>query len=217
MKALVTGFEPFGGDTINPALEAIGLLKPRLGPLEIATWRIPTVFGLAIDTLETAIDETRPDIVLAVGQAGGRTELSLERVAINVDDARIPDNDGQQPIDRPIAPDGPVGYFSTLPIKAAVQALRNAGLPAQVSNTAGTFVCNHIFYGLMHSLARRNAGRPNRIRGGFLHIPLLPVQAARQRNAPSLALEHVVQGIEIILAVSAEREDDLKLAEGAIS
>src|ERR1700761_5966284 len=128
MKALVTGFEPFGGETVNPSLEAIGLMKRHIGSLEIATWRIPTVFGLAIDTLETAIEEPRPDIVLAVGQAGGRAELSLERVAINVNDARIPDNDGQQPIDRPIVPEGPVGYFSTLPIKAAVQALRNAGL-----------------------------------------------------------------------------------------
>jgi pyroglutamyl-peptidase len=213
MKALVTGFEPFGGDTINPALEAIGLLKSRLGPLQIETRRIPTVFGAAIEAIEAAIDEVAPDIVLAVGQAGGRTELSLERVAINVDDARIADNAGQQPIDRPIVAGGPAAYFATLPIKAAVQAMRNAGLPAAVSNTAGTFVCNHIFYGLMHGLARRGGG----MRGGFLHIPFLPVQAARQRAAASMALEHIVQGIEIIIAVTASRQTDLLLAEGEIS
>jgi pyroglutamyl-peptidase len=213
MKALVTGFEPFGGDTVNPALEAIGMLRSSLGPLKIETRPMPTVFGAAIEALDAAIDETQPDIVLAVGQAGGRTELCLERVAINVDDARIPDNAGRQPIDRPIVPGGPAAYFSTLPIKAAVQALRQAGLPAAVSNTAGTFVCNHIFYGLMHAAARRG----DRLRGGFLHIPYLPQQAARQRGAASMALEHIVQGIEIILAVSAEREADLVLAEGEIS
>jgi pyroglutamyl-peptidase len=213
MKALVTGFEPFGGDTINPALEAIGRLKRQLGPLVIETRRLPTVFGGAIETLAAAIEELEPDLVLAVGQAGGRAELSLERVAINVDDARIPDNAGRQPIDRPIVEGGPAAYFSTLPIKAAVQAMRAAGLPAIVSNTAGTFVCNHIFYGLMHLAATRRKG----LRGGFLHIPFLPQQAARQKGAPSMAIEHIVQGIEIILAVSAEREVDLALAEGEIS
>jgi pyroglutamyl-peptidase len=213
MKALVTGFEPFGGDTVNPALEAIGLLKPCLGPLSIVTRKIPTIFGDAIAAIEAAIDETRPDFVLAVGQAGGRAELCLERVAINVDDARIPDNAGKRPIDAPIVAGGPAAYFATLPIKAATQALRAAGLPAAVSNTAGTFVCNHVFYGLMHSIAHRGGG----MRGGFLHIPLLPTQAARQRAAASMALEHIVQGIEIILAVTAARQTDLVLAEGEIS
>jgi pyroglutamyl-peptidase len=213
MKALVTGFEPFGGDTINPALEAIGLLKSRLGPLQIVTRKIPTVFGAAIEAIDAAIEETAPDIVLAVGQAGGRTELCLERIAINIDDARIADNAGRQPIDEPIVLGGPAAYFATLPIKAAVQALRNAGLPAAVSNTAGTFVCNHIFYGVMHSITRRGGG----LRGGFLHIPLLPIQAARQRGTASMALEHIVQGIEIILAVTASRQTDLALAEGEIS
>jgi pyroglutamyl-peptidase len=213
MKALVTGFEPFGGETVNPALVALGRLKPALGPLTIATRVIPTVFGQALDVLSRALDETQPDIVLAVGQAGGRAALSLERVAINLDDASIADNDGGRPIDQPVIKGGPAAYFATLPIKAAVQALRAAGLPAIVSNTAGTFVCNHLFYGLMHQAALRG----HSLRGGFLHIPYLPEQAAAHAGAPSMAIEHIVQGIEIILAVSAGRENDLVLSEGEIS
>ena len=211
MKALVTGFDPFGGEAVNPALEALARLKPSLGSLAVATQPIPTVFGRALDVLGEALDETRPDIVLAVGQAGGRAALSLERIAINVDDARIADNAGNQPIDRPVVPGGPAAYFTSLPIKAAVVALRNAGLPAIVSNTAGTFVCNHLFYGLMHEVARRGGG----MRGGFLHIPYLPQQAQRHQGAPSMAIEHIVQGIEIILATAASRIEDLALPEGA--
>jgi pyroglutamyl-peptidase len=211
MKALVTGFEPFGGETLNPALEAIRRLPPTLGPLAIETRAVPTVFGRSIEALVRALDEIQPDIVLAVGQAGGRPALSLERIAINIDDAVSTDNDGWAPIDRPIVAGGPPAYFTTLPIKAAVQALRAAGLPAIVSNTAGTFVCNHLFYGLMHDAAL--CGR--RLRGGFLHIPYLPQQAVRHTGAPSMAIEHIVQGIEIILATTAEYFDDLVLAEDA--
>lgn len=213
MKALVTGFDPFGGSDLNPALEALGRLKPALGPLEIVTRTLPTVFGRCLRVLNEAIDETGPDIVLGVGLAGGRPGLSLERVAINLDDARIVDNAGKQPIDRPVVTGGPAAYFTTLPIKAAAQALRQAGLPAAVSNSAGTFVCNHLFYGLMHRAAQDG----NRMRGGFLHIPYLPQQAARQAGAPSMALEHIVQGIEIILAVAAARREDVVAAEGELS
>jgi pyroglutamyl-peptidase len=213
MKALVTGFDPFGGEAINPAQEALARLKPRLGPLAIETCVVPTVFGKSIDALEAAIDAAKPDIVLCVGQAGGRPALSLERVAINVDDARIPDNARQKPIDLPVVKGGPAAYFTSLPIKAAVAALRHAGLPAIVSNTAGTFVCNHLFYGLMHLAAQRG----NAFRGGFLHIPFLPQQAQRHAGEPSMALEHIVQGIEIILATTASRVEDLVLAEGAES
>ncbi len=213
MQALVTGFQPFDGDDVNPSLAAIRELPPLLGNLEIATAALPCVFGEALRVLETAVAATRPDLVLCVGLAGGRAELSLERVAINVDDARIPDNDGNQPIDRPVAIDGPPAYFATLPIKAAVIALRQAGLPASVSNSAGTFVCNHVFYGLMHLLA----GRGEPVRGGFLHVPYLPDQAARQRGAPSMALPEIVRGIGIILRVAAERVDDIAAPEGTIS
>ncbi|HEX2150535.1 MAG TPA: pyroglutamyl-peptidase I [Stellaceae bacterium] len=217
MKALVTGFEPFGDEPINPALEALPCLPGRLGRIEIVTWRLPTAFGRSLDALDAALAATHPDLVLCIGLAGGRAALSLERVAINLDDARIPDNAGQQPIDRAIVPSGPAAYFATLPIKAAVAALRQAGLPAIVSNTAGTFVCNHVFYGLMHRAA---TARPA-LRGGFLHVPYLPTQAARCTNsgegAPSMALADIVHGIEIVLAVAATHTEDIKTPEGAIS
>ncbi len=213
MKALVTGFEPFGGEKINPALEALGYLPPRLGAMALATRVLPAVFGRSLDALADAVAATAPDIVLCVGLAGGRAALSVERVALNLDDARIPDNSGQQPIDRPVVAGGPAAYFATLPIKAAVAALREAGLPAIVSNTAGTFVCNHVFYGLMHLAATRHPG----LRGGFLHVPYLPSQASRQDGAPSMALAEIVRGIEIVLAVAAARRDDIAAAEGAIS
>ena len=213
MKALVTGFEPFGGEPINPALEALGRLPRRLGPLAIATRVLPAVFGKALDALEEAVRETEPDIVLCVGLAGGRAALSLERVAINIDNARIPDNKGRQPIDLPVVAGGPAAYFTNLPVKAAAAALRDAGLPAIVSNSAGTFVCNHVFYGLMHLAATRRLD----LRGGFLHVPYLPSQAARQDGAPSMALDDIVRGIEIVLTIAASRRDDIEAAEGTIS
>ena len=213
MKALVTGFEPFGGDLVNPSDEAVRRLKTTLGSVRIATATLPTSFAGSIAALEQGITETKPDIVLCVGQAGGRSALSLERVAINVQDARIADNDGAQPIDEPVVGSAPAAYFASLPIKAAVTELRKAGLPAEVSNSAGTFVCNHIFFGLMHFIRAKRAP----IRGGFLHIPLLPEQAVLQRGAPSMALVDIVRGIEIILRVSAQQRVDSRVAEGALS
>lgn len=221
MKALVTGFEPFGGDPINPALEALHRLTPRLGAVEIATWMLPTVFGRSLDALDAALAATRPDLVLCVGLAGGRAALSLERVAINLDDARIPDNEGRQPIDRPIVAGGPAAYFTTLPVKAAVAALREAGLPAIVSHTAGTFVCNHVFYGLMHRAATASLRRRGGLRAGFLHVPYLPAQAARNVDPgggmPSMVLADIVRGIEIVLAVAAARTEDIAALEGAVA
>jgi pyroglutamyl-peptidase len=213
MKALVTGFEPFGGDRVNPSFEALKRLPGRLGALDIATSALPVAYARALPALRAAIAASAPDIVLCIGLAGGRAALSLERVAINIDDARIPDNDGAQPIDRPVVSSGPAAYFSTLPIKAAAAALREAGLPAAVSNSAGTFLCNHVFYGLMHEAAL--GGR--RFRAGFLHVPYLPSQAALVPGAPSMALEQIVEGIEIILSVAAARVDDLAVSEGALS
>src|SRR5438034_9353017 len=213
MKALVTGFAPFDGDDSNPAQEALRLLPPRLGDLELTVRVLPTAFGQALDALADALATTAPDIVLGVGLAGGGAALSLERVAINIDDARIADNAGQQPIDRPVVAGGPAAYFTNLPIKAAVAALRDAGLPAIVSNTAGTFVCNHVFYGLMHLAATRRLD----LRGGFLHVPYLPSQAARQDGAPSMALDGIVRGIEIVLTVAASRRGDIAAPEGTIA
>jgi pyroglutamyl-peptidase len=211
MLALVSGFEPFGGEAINPSAEALHRLPPKLGPLAIETRLLPTAFERSVVAMDQAIAALRPDIILAVGQAGGRNSLSIERAALNIADAAGPDNDGAQPIDRPVVPGGPAAYFATLPIKAAVAALRHAGLPAEVSNSAGSFVCNALFYAVMHRVATRSL----RCRAGFLHVPYLPRQAAAMRGVGSMALEHMVQGIQIILAVTAERSDDIRASEGA--
>jgi pyroglutamyl-peptidase len=214
MKALVTGFEPFGGDKVNPSWLAVSRMKKRLGGVVVHTAELPTSFATSGAALREAIDRVRPDIVLCVGLAGGRAELCLERVAINVQDARIRDNDGRQPIDKPVVAGGPTAHFATLPIKACVAAMRKAGLPAAVSNTAGTFVCNHIFYSLMDVAVAHSTP----LRGGFLHIPYAPEQAALQPGgAPSMAIEDVTKGIEITVEVSAARTSDIHTAEGRLS
>jgi pyroglutamyl-peptidase len=194
---LLTGFEPFNGATINPAWEAVRSFKGRVDDdYLVEILQLPCVFGQANRVLRGAVDEIRPDIVLCVGQAGGRADLTLERVAINVDDAPIADNGGQQPIDAPIAPEGPAAYFATLPVKAIVGALRERGLQASVSQTAGTFVCNHVFYGLMHHLRQKEAI------GGFMHVPYLPEQAAALEGAPSMPLAQIVEGLKVALEVA---------------
>jgi len=213
MKALVAGFDAFGGDKVNPSALAVRQLKRKLGGVVVHTAVLPTSYARSAIALRGAIHEVRPDLVLCVGQAGGRAELCLERVAINVQDARIKDNDGKQPIDRPVVREGPAAHFATLPIKACVAEMRKAGLPAAVSNTAGTFVCNNVFYALMDLAARH----PIPMRGGFLHIPYVPEQVARLGNAPSMALDDIVRGIEIVVAVSAVRTSDLHTAEGTLS
>src|SRR5690242_14255982 len=213
MKALVTGFDAFGGDKVNPSILAVRRLKRRMNGLTIHTVELPTSYSRSPIVLRAAIHEVQPDIVLGVGQAGGRSELCLERVAINMQDARIKDNDGKQPIDRPVVREGPAAYFSTLPIKACVTEMRKAGLPAAVSNTAGTFVCNNVFYALMDLVARH----PVPMKAGFLHIPYVPEQASRLGAVPSMALAEIVRGIEIVVAVSAARSSDLHSVEGRIS
>ena len=213
MKALVTGFDAFGGDKVNPSALAVRQLKRKLGGVVVHTAVLPTSYARSAIALRGAIHEVRPDLVLCVGQAGGRSELCLERVAINVQDARIKDNDGKQPVDRPVVREGPAAYFSTLPIKACVAEMRKAGLPATVSNTAGTFVCNHIFYAVMDMAEQHGM----EYRGGFLHIPYVPEQAARVGGAPSMSLDDIVRGIEIVLEVSASRVSDVHTVEGRIS
>lgn len=209
-RVLLTGFEPFGGERINPSALIVGALSGA----EVAGARVegrilPCVFGRAIDAVIRAVEETSPSVVIALGQAGGRAGLSVERVAINVDDARIPDNAGAQPIDQPIVANGPAAYFSTLPIKAMVAALRERGVEASVSQTAGTFVCNHVFYGLRHHLA----GRAD-VRAGFVHVPWLPEQAASRPGDPSLPLAVQVEAVCALIAV-ALTADERRLAGGA--
>lgn len=197
MKLLLTAFDPFGGDAINPALEAVKLVAGKIGRFDIVKLEVPTVFRKSIDTVAKAIEEEKPDVVLCIGQAGGRFEITPERVAINVDDARIKDNEGNQPIDTKIFEDGENAYFTTLPIKAMVEAIREANLPAAVSNTAGTFVCNHLMYGVLYTLAKKYP----HIKGGFTHVPFIPAQVARRTPvAPYMALEDIKRGLEAAIA-----------------
>jgi pyroglutamyl-peptidase len=211
MRALVTGFEPFGGEPINPSLEAVMRLPAHLGALTVERRSLPTVFHRALGVLDDAVRTVQPDILLCVGQAGGRAELSVERVAINIDDARLADNDGQSPIDQPIVPGAPAAYFTNLPLKAIVRVLNEAGIPAKVSNTAGTFVCNHVFYGAMHLVATEFPA----LRAGFIHIPFLPEQAVRHPGVPSMALETIVAGLTRALTVAATRRHDIAVADDA--
>lgn len=225
-RVLVTGFDPFDRETVNPSWEAARALdgwRCVTGDtaVTVQALRIPCVFGEALQVLGQAMTELQPMLVLAVGQAGGRGEISIERVAINLDDGRIADNAGQQPIDRPVVDGGPAAYFSTLPIKAIVRDLRQAGIPASVSNTAGTFVCNHLFYGLMHRLAampRSEGGRaaPPFARGGLLHIPFLPEQAARHSEQPSMALATIVDGLRIAIATACAVRHDIAETGGRL-
>jgi pyroglutamyl-peptidase len=208
---LVTGFEPFGGEAVNPsALVAQALHGRTIDGVPVVGTVLPCVFGAALDVLNAALAHHRPQLVLSLGQAAGRSAFSLERVAINVDDARIPDNAGAQPIDTPVVPEGPTAHFTTLPVKAMVAALRDAGHPAELSNSAGTFVCNHVFYGLQHALRRRRSAR-----SGFMHLPLLPEQARAAQ--PSLPLAVMIDGTALALATALRlRGSDLHTSEGAL-
>ncbi|QLK60455.1 pyroglutamyl-peptidase I [Enterobacteriaceae bacterium Kacie_13] len=212
-KVLVTGFEPFGGERVNPSWEVVKQLGDlELSGAQIVVRQLPCVFGKAIEVLNAAIDDVHPEMVLCVGQAGGRSDFSVERVAINIDDARIPDNEGNEPVDAPIVADGPAAYFSSLPIKTIVNGLRESGIPASVSQTAGTYVCNHVMYGLMHRLAHPSC---NVVKGGFIHIPYLPEQAAKHPGEPSMSVRTVLNALELTIAIALHTEQDLRIAEGA--
>ena len=197
MKVLVTGFEPFGGEKINPSFEAVKLLPDSMDGVSIIKRQVPTVFRKSIEELKRLIEEIKPDVVLCVGQAGGRSEISIERVAINIDDANIKDNEGNQPVDEIIFEDGENAYFSNLPIKALVEKIKEAGIPAGISNSAGTFVCNHIMYGLLYLIDKKYP----HIKGGFIHVPYLPKQVVNKRNTPSMSLDNIKEAL--ILAIKA--------------
>ncbi|BAV97389.1 pyroglutamyl-peptidase I [Lysobacter enzymogenes] len=210
---LLTGFAAFGGESDNPSWEAVRRLDgERIGGRRVVADCLPVAFGASLQRLRERLDALRPALVLCIGQAGGRAQLSIERIAINVDDARIADNLGAQPIDTPVIAGGPAAYFSSLPIKALRAAVNAAGVPAEISQTAGTYVCNHVFYGLMHELALRGDAR---VRGGFIHIPYSPAQAARQPGAPSLDLDSVARALRTMIATALTTEVDHRLAGGA--
>ena len=210
MKILLTAFEPFGGDTVNPAQEAVALVADTVAGAQIVKIDVPVVFGKAIETVRAAMEREQPDAVLCIGQAGGRIGLTPERVAINCDDGRIPDNEGNQPVDQPVMADGAPAYFATLPVKAMVNAIKAAGVPASLSNTAGTYVCNHLMYGVLYHIAKSYPA----MRGGFMHVPFLHEQVANRPNTPSLSKADIVVGIEAALKAIVENEGDVRVAMG---
>jgi pyroglutamyl-peptidase len=212
VRVLLTGFAPCVGAALNPSWQAAGLAAAT--PLEgyaLTAVELPCAFGDSIDELRAQVARVDPDLVVSVGLAPGRPGVSVERVAVNVDDARIPDNAGNQPVDEPVVPGGPVAYLSTLPIKASVAAVRAAGIPAEVSSTAGNYVCNHVFYGLMHLIATE---RPP-LRGGFVHVPWAPEQVLTA-DQPSLAVPAVAAALRLIVSTAATVGTDLRLSGGAI-
>ena len=210
MKIIVTGFDPFGGETINPSIECVKAL-PEIEGVELIRLELPTVFKESAKRLNEVINDVKPDAVLSVGQAGGRPGITMERIAINVDDARIPDNISQQPIDETIQTEGEAAYFTTLPIKRIVKAIREAGILAEVSNSAGTFVCNHIMYQAL--FAATKADKP--FKAGFMHIPFIPEQTT---DKPSLPLEESTKALQIAIETIRDyiNDEDIKVQEGAI-
>lgn len=210
MKILVTGFDPFGGEKINPAIESVKRLPDKILDAEIIKLEIPTVIGKSVDEIREKIKEVEPDVVLSIGQAGGRPDITVERVGINCDDCRIKDNEGNQPIDEKVVEDGPAAYFATIPIKAMVEHIKEGKIPASVSNTAGTFICNHVLYGVCHIKATEY---PN-MRTGFIHIPFLPEQVTDKKNMPSMALETIVKGLELAIEAIITNEEDIVVTGG---
>lgn len=193
-KILLTGFDPFGEEDINPATEVIKKFSgKKIKDHQIKTLEIPTVYKKSIEKIKEEINKINTDIVISIGQAGGRTDISLERIAINIDDYRIEDNEGNKPVDKEINPQGENAYFSTLPIKKMVDEIKENGIPAEVSNSAGTFVCNHVMYGVLDYIKEKDLD----IKAGFIHIPFLPSQVVDKKNKASMSLETVRKGLEI--------------------
>lgn len=214
MKILVTGFDPFGQDTINPALEAVKQLPNEILGASIIKLEIPTMFHQSANVVNLAIQQHQPDIVVHIGQAGGRFGITPERIAINLDDARIADNSSQQPIDQLIAENGPAAYFSQLPVKAMVANMQEVGIPATVSNSAGTFVCNHIMYQTLHYCQMNHP----QIQSGFIHVPYLPQQVADKASLPSMDLKTIVQGLVISIEtiITYQGHADIKTVGGSL-
>jgi pyroglutamyl-peptidase len=208
-KVLMTGFAPFGGESVNPSWQAVSALGERRD--DVAAVELPCEFAASLPALRRAIEAHRPELVVCVGQAGGRSGVTPERVAINLVDARIPDNAGAQPVDAPVVDGGPAAYFTTLPVKACVAAIRAAGVPASVSHTAGTYVCNQVFYGLMHVLPEFPG-----VRGGFVHVPFSPEQvAASGEAAPSLSVDRIADALEVLADTALRVTGDIAVSAGA--
>ena len=213
MKVLITGFDPFGGESINPAYEAVKLLPDTICGAEIIKLEIPTVYGKSGKVIDAKIEECPPDVVISVGQAGGRSGITIEKVAINLAEARIKDNDGQQPMDTPLEEDGENAYFTNLPCKAMVKEIKKNGIPAYISYTAGTFVCNDVMY---HILYQINKKYPN-MRGGFIHVPYITEQVVdKPIGTPAMSTETIAKGLELAVKAIIENETDVKEFMGTI-
>ena len=212
-RILVTAFEPFGGQSVNASQQAVRLLLtlPSSPGVELTAAVLPVEFGRAVEVFHAAIASSAPDVVICVGEAGGRAGVTVEQFAVNLNDATIPDNAGRQPIEEPVVVGGPVAYAASLPVARLVDALRDAGLPAAKSSTAGTYVCNHVFYALMHLIATREP----HLRGGFVHVPYVHEQVLGRFDAPpSLSLASVAEALRLVVEVSA-REGHLAVRSGA--
>ena len=201
MKVLITGFDPFGGEPINPAWEAVRMLPDEIAGAQIIKLQIPTVARKSIDKIYSKMAEEKPDIVIAIGQAGGRFGPTPERTAVNIDDFKIPDNEGNQPIDLPIFEDGQPAYFSNLPVKAIVQAIKDAGYPSSLSDSAGTYVCNHVMYGILYYIDKEFPG----VKGGFIHVPFATSQVIEKQNAPSMSLTDITAAHEAANRTAVEK------------
>lgn len=211
MKILITGFDPFGGERINPAWEAVRNVPDTVGGASIEKLEIPTVFQKGVAAIVRAVDERKPDAVLSVGQAGGRSAMAVEFVGINWMDARIPDNEGGQPLGETIHEDGETAYFSTLPVQAMADRIRRAGLPAHVSYSAGTYVCNEVMYSVAYYIDKHRRS----VRSGFLHVPLAPEQAAHQPiGTPSMSIADMTRGIVCALEAIIEHKEDIRIGMG---
>ncbi|WP_297598481.1 pyroglutamyl-peptidase I [uncultured Cetobacterium sp.] len=210
MKVLITGFDPFGGESINPAWEAVKAMKDSIEGIEVIKLQIPTVFKRSAEKLFAGIDEHKPDAVICIGQAGGRFDISVERVGINMDDGRIPDNDGYQPVDTSVFEDGENAYFATLPIKGIVEEIKNVKIPASVSNTAGTYVCNHIMYSLLYYISKNKLD----IKGGFIHVPYITEQVVDKKNMPYMEVSTITKALECAVAALKKYSVDIKVSGG---
>lgn len=211
MKVLVTGFDPFGGETVNPAYEAVKLLPDTISGAEIIKLEIPTVFSKSGPAVEAGIQEHQPDIVINVGQAGGRSCVTIERVAVNLAEARIPDNAGEQPMDEPLQADGEPAYYATIPVKAMVQNVRDHKIPCHISYTAGTYVCNCVMYNVLYMAAKKY---PN-IRAGFIHVPFAAEQVVDKPNGtPFMSLEMIAKSLEYAIEAAVKQQEDIEVGMG---
>jgi pyroglutamyl-peptidase len=209
---LVTGFDAFCGEAVNPSWQVCERLPRELAGLRVETCRLPCEFGRATQAACEAMERLKPALVVCLGQAGGRAHLSVERVAINVNDARIADNAGARPIDEAIEAQGPPAYFATLPIKAMVEAMHVAGVPAEVSNSAGTYVCNHVMYGVLHWIAAHGGGA----RAGFIHVPYSEEQVLDKPAIAAMSVETMAKGVEAAIIAAHRHPSDVRISGGTI-